>query len=68
MLRFLPVQRQDDGSNCGAFAIAFAAEILDGKSPMSPHFDVGAMRLHLIKCLGNERVILLFRNLECLLT
>ena len=53
---FLPVQRQDDGSNCGAFAIAFAAEILDGKSPMSVHFDVGAMRLHLIKCLETKEL------------
>ena len=53
---FLPVQRQDDGSNCGAFAIAFAAEILDGKSPMSAHFDVGAMGLHLIKCLETKEL------------
>ena len=51
---FLPVQRQDGGSNCGAFAIAF--EILDGKSPMSAHFDVGAMRLHLIKCLETKEL------------
>ena len=38
---FLPVQKQPDGFNCGGFAIAFTAEVLDGCSPMDAVFDVG---------------------------
>ena len=48
---FLTVQKQPDGFNCGVFAIAFAAEILDGCSPMDAGFDVGRMRKHLMTCL-----------------
>ena len=33
IVTFLPVQKQPDGHNCGPFAIAYAAEILDGRSP-----------------------------------
>ena len=32
MVTFLLVQKQQDGQNCGLFAVAFAAEILDVKS------------------------------------
>ena len=31
-LSLLPVQKQEEGFNCNAFAIAYAADILDGKS------------------------------------
>ena len=51
---FLPVQKQPDGYNCGPFAIAYAAEILDGKSPIEAVFDVGKMRRHLIRCLQQK--------------
>ena len=44
----LPVQIQNDGYNCGLFAIAFAAEVLDGQSPEDAYFDVNMMRHHLI--------------------
>ena len=37
---FLPNQKQTDGYYCGFFGITFAAETLDGKSPMEPRFDV----------------------------
>ena len=50
-LTFLPVQKQPDGHNCGLFAVAFAAEILAGKSPIEGVFDVAQMRDHLIFCL-----------------
>ena len=43
IVRFLLVQKQTDGHNCGPFAIAFAAEILDEKSPMEARFDVKIM-------------------------
>ena len=41
---FLPVHKQTDGFNCDHFAIANAAEILHGKSPMKAIFDVKKMR------------------------
>ena len=53
----LPVQIQNDGYNCGLFAIAFAAEVLDGQSPEDAYFDVNMMRHHLINCLETESLI-----------
>ena len=53
IVSFLPVQKQNDGYNCGPFAIAFAAEILDGKTPMEARFDVERMRGHL-KMFGKQ--------------
>ena len=51
---FLPVHKQIDGFNCGPFAIAYAAEILHGKSPMEAIFDVKKMRNHLLVCLEQK--------------
>ena len=51
IVSFLPVQKQTDGYNCGSSAIAFEAEIVDGKSPVEACFDVERMRGHLINCL-----------------
>lgn len=53
-ITFLKVQKQNDGYNCGLFAIAFAAELLNGTSPMDACFDVGKMRSHLINCLESK--------------
>ena len=50
----LPVQKQPDGYNCGAFAIAYAADLLDGQCPSDAVFDVNEMRKHLITCLENQ--------------
>ena len=51
---FVPVHKQTDGFNCGPFAIAYAAEILHGKSPMEAIFDVKKMRNHLLVCLEQK--------------
>ena len=56
VISFLPAQRQPDGYNCGLFAIAFAAEILDGKSPSEAIFSVDEMRGHLISCLEMQKL------------
>ena len=56
IVSFLPVQRQNYGHNCGLFAIAFAAEILDGASPIDAVSDVKEMRQHLICCLENLKL------------
>ena len=50
------MQYQNDGHNCGIYAIAFAVDILDGLSPMESYFDVTQMRSHLINCLENEKL------------
>ena len=57
IVSFLPVQKQTDGHNCSPFAMSFAAEALDGKSPVKKHFDVERMREHLINCLENKFLI-----------
>lgn len=56
LITFLPVQKQPDGHNCGPFAIAYAAEILEGNSPTEAIFSVQEMRGHLIKCLENQKL------------
>ena len=52
---FLPVAKQN-GHNCGMYAIAFAAGILHGLSPMESKYDVNRMRPHFIECLVNEEL------------
>ena len=50
------MQKQPGGHNCGPFAIAYAAEILDGRCPSGAVFDVNKMREHLIICLEMQRL------------
>ena len=54
IVNFFPVQKQSDGYNCGTFAIAFTAEILDGTPPTEECFNVQRMQGHLINCLENK--------------
>ena len=56
LVSFLPVQKQTDSCNCGPFAVAFAAEILDAKSPIEARFDVKKMRGHLRSCLIKKQL------------
>ena len=51
------VQRQTDDVNCGIFAIAYAADILSGISPVNSTYDVKKLRSHLVKCLEEETLI-----------
>ena len=51
---FLPAHKQTDGFNCGPFAIAYAAEILHGRSSMEAIFDVRKMQNHLLICLEQK--------------
>ena len=55
-ISFLEFQRQPDSYNYGLFAIAFAAELLDGKSPTNATFDVDKMRAHLISCFEGQKL------------
>ena len=51
-----PEDAKGDGYNCGPFAVAFAAEILDGKSPIEARFDVKKMRGYLRSCLIKKQL------------
>ena len=54
-LTFADVQMQAGGSDCGAFALAFATAICYGHSPGKFHFDQQRMRAHLIECLEKKQ-------------
>lgn len=56
VISFIEVQKQPDSYNCGLFAIAFAAELLDGKSPSDAVFVVDKMRAHFISCLEQQKL------------
>ena len=45
---FLLVQKISKEGDCGPFALAFIAEIFDGKSPMETRFHVKRIRERLI--------------------
>ena len=65
IVRFFPVQKQTDGYNCSPFAIFFAVDNLDGKSPMEACFDVERTRGHL-NCLENKFLVPFPNVLSCL--
>ena len=52
------VQQQSNGSDCGIFAIAFAACLVFGIDPSHVNFDVPTMRPHLAACLRNKNISL----------
>ena len=56
------VQQQPNGVGCGAFAIAFAVDNLNGIAEIRKHFDVGKMRSRLLKCLEEEEFTLFPRS------
>ena len=54
-LEFPDVQRQRGGSNCGLFALAFAATLCAGGDPSEQSYVQHKLREHLISCLeGNH--------------
>jgi len=50
-LKFMKVDLQTNGSDCGIYAIAYATALCFGKSPGLLRLDDSKMRAHLIKCL-----------------
>ncbi|EDO41537.1 predicted protein [Nematostella vectensis] len=50
-LQVVPVQQQQNGSDCGVFAAAFATSILHYIPPETVQFDLSKMRKHLFECL-----------------
>ena len=49
------MQRQEGGDDCGLFALANLVEVLDGGDPRKCRFDQRKMRMHLFKCLSEEK-------------
>ena len=50
----IPVQMQQNGTDCGLFAIAFATSILHGEHPAIVKYD--QMRSHFVKCIKAGRI------------
>eukprot|EP00794_Sanderia_malayensis_P001791 gene1791-1996_t len=50
-VKFEDVEKQDDASSCGLFAIAFATMMCSGLDRRCFHLDIAKMRPHLKKCL-----------------
>ena len=57
-LKFMDVQIQSGGYDCGLFAIAFATAIVLGNEPGKFFFDQSVMRRHLKNCLESENMSL----------
>ena len=56
------VQQQPNGVDCGVFAIAFAADILNESAEIGKRFKKKKMRSHLLKCLEGEEFTLFPRS------
>ena len=50
-LHVVPIQQQNNGSDCGVFAAAFATSLVNGVPPQLLQFDVSKLRNHLCACL-----------------
>ena len=55
-LKFVSVQKQQGGCDCGLFAIAFATALVTGQNPGGIIFDQSKMRRHLYSCLNKGRL------------
>ena len=50
-MQVISLQQQQNGSDCGVFAAAFATSILHYIPPETVQFDRSRMRRHLLECL-----------------
>ena len=55
-IKFVDVQKQSGGYDCGLFAIAFATSLVYGVQPGNVRYDQPKMRKHLCQCLEEERI------------
>ena len=55
-LNHIDVQRQNGGSDCGPFAIAFAKTLCMNEDPHSHKYNQAALRAHLGKCLERNMI------------
>ena len=50
------VQQQDNGVDCGLFALAFATSLAFGDDPCLTVYDSSKLRQHLVNCLVKDDV------------
>ena len=50
------VQKQNNGSDCGCFAIAFATSLCSGKEPSTEVYNQKEMRTHLVKSIDEQEL------------
>ena len=50
------VQKQLGGSDCGCFALAYAASLCSGIEPSTELYDQKAMRIHLLDAISNQKL------------
>lgn len=55
-VKFVDIQMQRNGYDCGLFAIANATALAFGRYPSQEVYDVKNLRSHLIKCLENKHI------------
>ena len=55
-LIYVTVQSQQNGCDCGLFALAFATALCSGQNPQCLLFKKSVMRAHLLKCLEDEDI------------
>lgn len=55
-LDFVPVQQQNNGSDCGVFSIAFATCLAFATNPSHFTFDFPRMRSHILSCLKDGKI------------
>ena len=61
-VRFPTVQTQCGGSDCGLFALAFAASLCSGENPSTVSYIQHSLRSHLLSCLQNRAITLFPRR------
>ena len=55
-INVIPVQMQQNGTDCGLFTIAFATSILHGDNPAIVKYDQMRMRSLFVKCIKAGRI------------
>lgn len=49
-ITLVPVQQQQNGSDCSVFSIAFATSLVYGRNSKNVTYDIPRMRTHLLNC------------------
>ena len=57
IIKRMPVQQQQNGVDCGLFALAFATSLAFGEDPCKNTYDVKRLRPHLLECLKKQQLV-----------
>ena len=52
----IPVQQQNNGFDCGVFAIAYATYLVNTKDALTAEFEITKLRPHLLHCLRSRHM------------